>query len=741
MGTSIPLAAVDLLRLAAGPDGRSDAQLLADFVRQRDPAAVAAIVRRHGPMVWGVCRRALAHHDAEDAFQATFLVLARRADSVRPPGLLGNWLYGVARRTSLKARAMAARRRAREATVDDLPDSAAPEPAGWSDLRPILDLELERLPARYRAPLVLCDLEGKTRQEAARRLGWPEGTVHSRLSAGRKKLAARLARRGLALSGGLLTVTLVEQAIGRVPADLMTQTVQLLADPAVASQTTAVLAQKVTQAMTLSRLKLPTLVIVAAGLVAGGLFLGPAVGDPRPSTPAVTVTADDKPMELKGHTEASFDVAYSSDGRFLVTTGLDKTVRVWDPQTGKELRTLTTHTLPVLAVAFEPDGKHFITAASEQWQGPNFDRVAGEIKRWDVATGKEVRTYPAPNGLPTLCVAVSPEGGRLVVGGGANGFPATVTCLDLRTGAPIWTHERENDPNWPYSAVDFSPDGRQVVATCGKREVNVIDAKNGQLVFTTSALPDPGLAAKFSPDGLWIAAGGIGKPSGIRVFDSQTGKRLPTIDTDLRWVRKLDFRKDGKLLAAAALFGVRVFDTASGQTVLTLKDFKVNVYGVAFSPDGKQLAVTADDKLVRVYTLKPGDAPAPAPKESLKVEAPNARKVGAAFLDLAIAGKVKEAREHTMSNVSENKVGEFGRLGVKRADVTIALAGATDALIITEVIEIPKEGKGHLLVYLRQKDGKWLVRDIDFEPSDNAIKKQQHFLESHPDAKPVKDKK
>src|SRR5262245_11454390 len=291
--------AVNLLRWAvAAADDRSDAQMLDDFVRGRDPAAVEAIVRRHGPMVWGVCRRALSHHDAEDAFQATFLVLARRPDAVRPPGLLGNWLYGVARRTALKAKTLAAKRHSREATVDTLPDPPAPEPAEWADLRPVLDRELERLPAKYRAPIFLCDLEGKTRQEAARRLGWPEGTVNSRLSIGRKKLAARLARRGLALSGGVLTVTLVERAAGRVPAELVAATVsQLIAKSPAAATPAAVLAERVVKAMSTSKLKLAAVVMAVAGLIGGGVFLLPASGDAPPDRPpAVSVTADDKPL-------------------------------------------------------------------------------------------------------------------------------------------------------------------------------------------------------------------------------------------------------------------------------------------------------------------------------------------------------------------------------------------------------------------------------------------------------------
>src|SRR5262249_27234943 len=153
-------------------------QLLEGYVRGREEAAFAALVRRHGPMVWGVCRRVLhSHQDAEDAFQATFLVLVRKAASVVPREMVANWLYGVARQTALKARATTARRRAREKQVTAMPEPPLEQQALWDDLQPLLDQELGRLPDKYRAVIVLCDLEGKTRKEAARHFRLPEGTV------------------------------------------------------------------------------------------------------------------------------------------------------------------------------------------------------------------------------------------------------------------------------------------------------------------------------------------------------------------------------------------------------------------------------------------------------------------------------------------------------------------------------------------------------------------------------------
>src|SRR5262245_50558728 len=194
--------------------GLTDGQLLTDYVSRRDEAALEALVRRHGPMVWGVCRRVLPDfHDAEDAFQATFLAFVRKAVSIASRELLANWLYGVAHQTALKARATAARRKGRARQLSEMPEPAAAEQDLWRDLQPLLDEELSRLPDKYRAVIVLCDLEGKTRKETARQLGVPEGTVAGWLARARARLAKRLTQRGIAVSGGGAFALLLAQQV------------------------------------------------------------------------------------------------------------------------------------------------------------------------------------------------------------------------------------------------------------------------------------------------------------------------------------------------------------------------------------------------------------------------------------------------------------------------------------------------------------------------------------------------
>jgi RNA polymerase sigma factor (sigma-70 family) len=205
--------------------GLSDGQLLSYFLDQQDDAAFAALVRRHGAMVWGVCHRVLRNvHDAEDAFQATFLVLARKAASVLPREKVGNWLYGVAFTTAQRAKVTAAKRRLRERQVMDMPEPPARPADLWSELQPVLDAELSLLPDKYRYPIILCDLEGKTRKQAARQLGVPDGTVAGRLARARVLLAKRLARRGVALSGGVLATLLAQNAAAKMPTSLIATT-------------------------------------------------------------------------------------------------------------------------------------------------------------------------------------------------------------------------------------------------------------------------------------------------------------------------------------------------------------------------------------------------------------------------------------------------------------------------------------------------------------------------------------
>jgi RNA polymerase sigma factor (sigma-70 family) len=257
--------------------GMLDADLLKRYVQGRDEAAFAALVHRHGPMVLGVCRRVLHNlHDAEDAFQATFLVLVRKAASLRSPAMIGNWLYGVAYRTALHARDLAVKRRAKEAEMASR--TGAADDNTWAGLRLALDQELERLPEKYRAAIVLCDLEGKTRKEAARLLGWAEGTVASRLVRGRGLLAKRLAHHGWTWSGGALA-TVLAQNVGcaTVPASLVSSTIHTASlitagEAAVGgiSAHVAALAEGAIKVMFLTKLKISTAVVIVAVTAAVG---------------------------------------------------------------------------------------------------------------------------------------------------------------------------------------------------------------------------------------------------------------------------------------------------------------------------------------------------------------------------------------------------------------------------------------------------------------------------------------
>jgi RNA polymerase sigma factor (sigma-70 family) len=217
----------------------ADAELLKEFAARQDESAFESLVARHGPMVQGVCRRILGDvHEAEDAFQAVFLVLVRKSGSIRKPELLANWLYGVACRIARKARIRAIRKENRERQAGKMPTQDQLLDLEWAELKAVLDDELSQMPERYRAPLVLCYLRGQTNAQAAAQLGWPTGSISERLARAREMLRKRLNRRGLTLSAGLLALLLSQKAASAAVSPLLIQaTVQ--AGLAYAAKTTA----------------------------------------------------------------------------------------------------------------------------------------------------------------------------------------------------------------------------------------------------------------------------------------------------------------------------------------------------------------------------------------------------------------------------------------------------------------------------------------------------------------------
>jgi RNA polymerase sigma factor (sigma-70 family) len=290
--------------------GRTDGQLLASFIEHKDEAAFEALVHRHGPMVFGVCRRVVGHYqDAEDAFQATFLVLARKASSVKQRERVANWLHGVAHRTAMKAKALTAKRRGREKQVTEMPEPEASHQNQWRDLHSHLDQELNRLADVYRLPILLCDLEGQSIKKTAQQLGWPQGTVAGRLARGRKLLSKRLARYSLAITGG--ATFLQDAASGSVSPMLMASTIKassaiVSGKPAATgliSANVAVLMKGVLSTMFMTKIKVATAVLMVGTMVVlgGGMLL--------------SGTAGGQQAEVRGHDKPATQQVVQSSGK------------------------------------------------------------------------------------------------------------------------------------------------------------------------------------------------------------------------------------------------------------------------------------------------------------------------------------------------------------------------------------------------------------------------------------------
>jgi RNA polymerase sigma factor (sigma-70 family) len=399
------------------------ADLLRAFIAHRDEPAFAALVHRYGPVVLGVCRRVTGNAaDADDAFQATFLVLAKKAHKVRPPEQLGAWLYGVAYRTALKARAVAARRREGERRVAQMNvDSTNPD-RDWHDLRPVLDEELNRLPARYRAAIVACDFEGKSRHDAAAGLAINEGTLSSRLSRGRELLAARLTRRGVALSAAAVVSLIGSNAATAAPAAALVATTASAAvsfatggvvAAGVVSAKAAVLSEGVLHAMFITKAKIVASLIVAATLTGTGVAVVTQYA--IAADKAAKAKADNAAGKFKGdkadyvQPDASgtvTDVAQDGKQITILTGKASKT----EPATSATVQ-LTAAT-DITFSAIGPDGDKVAPGFQAQvWFEPNSNTKASRIAYAGQQSQKDTRQADVAGRI----VSVTADGKKLSI--------------------------------------------------------------------------------------------------------------------------------------------------------------------------------------------------------------------------------------------------------------------------------------------------------------------------------------
>jgi RNA polymerase sigma factor (sigma-70 family) len=597
----------------------TDGQLLRRFARQQDEAAFAALVQRHGPMVLGVCRRRLRHEaDAEDAFQASFLVLLRRAASIRRHGSVAAWLHGVALRVAARAQADAARRRHHEEQAPERHPADPGTEAAWRELAAVLDEELLALPERYRLPLVLCGLEGRSRSEAARLLGWREGTVGSRLARGREALRRRLTRRGLTVPAGVLGALWADGTLSAaVPGALAVSTARwaalVAAGEAAAAEavpgSVAALAKGALQGMLFTKLKaaavlLALIPILALGAVAAArqawpMPPAPVAAAPRPVGQQAGARTDrygdplpDGAVVRLGtlrfnHGDGLNALFFSPDGRSIISEG-NGIVRLWDPLTGKELRQfVTAQPLFDSQTALAPDGQT-LTVLGQKFP---YDLV----RSWDVDQGREVGTLSLPawrreiadrrrNALSrdgTLCAVHTPE--RLDV-------------FDTATGQKLYELPKRGDE---IRAAVFG--GNALVTADHKQAIEVWEARTGKPVRQFQhGSPVEVLVA--SADGRLLATlehrtSSIDRfldRDVVHVWDLTTGTRKHTLAArPQRWYLHVQFAPDGKLLFASShgldQTELTVWDVEAGQRLHELCG--VNNKAIAVSPDGSRLAL------------------------------------------------------------------------------------------------------------------------------------------------------
>jgi RNA polymerase sigma factor (sigma-70 family) len=614
---SIPLLSHYLRRLTARyGDSATDHELLQRFVARREESAFAALVERHAAMVLGLCRSILRnHHDAEDIFQAVFLVLARKAGSIRKGDCVGSWLYAVAYRLAHKARVRAGKRHVCERRAAMPAEQTPMDEVTWGELRDILHEEVSRLPEKYRAAVVLCYWEGRTHEQAGQQLGCAKSTIKDRLEKARAMLRKRLARRGLMLPAAWFAASLSEGTSAAVSVELVQTTVRgallfslgQMPEGIVSSKAVAC-AQSALQTMLVSKLKYGLALVLMLGVLGGGAgmtaFYKMAAPENEPEASATAAEPKNEPEALATeeplppgtvarlgtlrfrHSDSIWGIDIGKDGTSILSAA-GKAVYVWDLDSGKERRRLQ-HRSPVSSFVCSGDGKLLASGCRD-----------GTIHVWDAATGREVRSFLAHKDKATDRPVVdgvylsgfTPDGGQIV----STGPDETLRFWDTASGEKI--REFSHFPvGW---SVAMSPDGKTlagVVKNGQTEELRVWEVATGREL---QRKPQPGkqiLHPVFSPDGKMLAIA-VGekdwqKPCDIQLWDAGTSKVIRTLRGHKGWAWCL-FAPDGNTLVSVATSAkdgpARLWDVNTGQEIGRIGDDKSVFNRLLFCPDGRTL--------------------------------------------------------------------------------------------------------------------------------------------------------